>query len=101
MRIIRMAKQTQKRTAVNVVLNEGEGELIIYMPLNLPPQPSASGKTLVVASTRGNIQSSAVYDGKPITIGVIRSSGQWASTKDERDESCSGGSGGIIAGHGH
>jgi hypothetical protein len=34
------------------------------------PTPSASGKTLVVASTRGNAVTTAEVDGKPITIGL-------------------------------
>jgi len=34
------------------------------------PTPSASGKTLVVASTRGNAVTTAMVDGKPITIGL-------------------------------
>jgi hypothetical protein len=34
------------------------------------PTPSASGKTLVVASTRGNVATTAKVDGKPITIGL-------------------------------
>lgn len=34
------------------------------------PAPSASGKTLVVASTRGNTVTTAEVDGKPITIGL-------------------------------
>ena len=34
------------------------------------PTPSSSGKTLVVASTRGNVVTSAEVDGKPITIGL-------------------------------
>ncbi len=34
------------------------------------PTPSASGKTLVVASTRGNVSTEAVIDGKPVTIGL-------------------------------
>ncbi len=34
------------------------------------PTPSASGKTLVVASTHGNIVSPAVVNGKPVTIGL-------------------------------
>ncbi len=34
------------------------------------PTPSSSGKTLVVASTRGNIVTTAEVDGKPITIGL-------------------------------
>ena len=34
------------------------------------PTPSASGKTLVVATTRGNTVTTAEVDGKPITIGL-------------------------------
>jgi hypothetical protein len=34
------------------------------------PKPSASGKTLVVASTRGNVKTSLLIDGKPLTIGL-------------------------------
>jgi hypothetical protein len=33
------------------------------------PTPSASGKTLVVASTRGNAVTDVMVDGKPVTIG--------------------------------
>jgi len=34
------------------------------------PTPSASGKTLVIASTRGNMQTTAMVNGKPVTIGL-------------------------------
>jgi hypothetical protein len=34
------------------------------------PTPSSSGKTLVVASTRGNTVTTAMVDGKPVTIGL-------------------------------
>ncbi len=34
------------------------------------PKPSSSGKTLVVASTRGNVVTTALVDGKPIVIGL-------------------------------
>jgi hypothetical protein len=34
------------------------------------PTPSASVKTLVVASTRGNVVTTAMVDGKPVTIGL-------------------------------
>lgn len=45
------------------------GELVIRIPLNAP-RPSASGKTLVVASSGGNKATSATVDGKPIIIGL-------------------------------
>lgn len=50
-------------------INEKANTLTIVLPLQ-PPTPSASGKTLVVASTRGNIPTTAIVNGKPITIGV-------------------------------
>jgi len=43
--------------------------LIIEIPMN-PPRPSATGKTLVVASSGGNIATTAQIDGKPVTIGL-------------------------------
>lgn len=46
------------------------GKLVISIPLNPVPTPSASGKTLVVASTHGNITTAALVDGKPVVIGV-------------------------------
>jgi len=46
------------------------GELVIRLPLHRPPVPSASGKTLVIASTRGNQKTEAVVDGQHVVIGV-------------------------------
>jgi hypothetical protein len=46
------------------------GELVIRLPLNKPPVPSVSGKTLVVASTHGNQRTDAVLEGQPIILGV-------------------------------
>ncbi len=44
--------------------------LYIEIEINVPPVPSASGKTMVVASTRGNISTDVMVDGKPLTIGL-------------------------------
>lgn len=46
-----------------------ENKLLIEIDLE-KPTPSSSGKTLVVASTHGNIVTSAEVDGKPVTIGL-------------------------------
>ena len=46
------------------------GELVIRLPLNKTPVVSASGKTLVVASTRGNQKTEAVVNGQPVIVGV-------------------------------
>ena len=45
------------------------GKLCIEIDLE-KPTPSASGKTLVVASTHGNTVTTAMVDGKPVTIGL-------------------------------
>jgi len=43
----------------------------LYIEIDLEkPTPSASGKTLVIASTRGNAVTTAEVDGKPIIIGL-------------------------------
>ena len=44
--------------------------LVIRVPMNPTPQPSATGKTLVVASTHGNLATTATVDGKPIILGL-------------------------------
>lgn len=44
-------------------------ELVIRMPLTTP-RPSASGKTLVVATSGGNVRTMAEVNGKPVTIGI-------------------------------
>ena len=47
-----------------------DGKLIIEIDLQTPPVPSASGKTLVVASTLGNQVTSLMIEGQPVVIGV-------------------------------
>ena len=43
----------------------------LYIEIDLQePTPSASGKTQVVATTRGNVLTTAEVNGKPITIGL-------------------------------
>ena len=43
----------------------------LYIEIDLEtPTPSTSGKTLVVASSRGNVVTTAEWAGKPITIGL-------------------------------
>ena len=44
--------------------------LVISVPMNKKPEASASGKTLVVASSHGNQQTSLQIDGKTVVIGV-------------------------------
>ena len=44
-------------------------ELIITVEMQTPT-PSASGKTLVIASSHGNQTTKAIIDGKPVIIGL-------------------------------
>ena len=53
--------------AMNVEIRNSK----LYIEIDLQePTPSASGKTLVVATTRGNVVTSAQVNGKPVTIGL-------------------------------
>jgi hypothetical protein len=53
---------------MKVTINEKAGTLTVILPIT--PAPSKSGKSLVIASTRGNQTTTAVFDGKPVTLGV-------------------------------
>ncbi|MBF0244757.1 MAG: hypothetical protein HQL31_05745 [Planctomycetes bacterium] len=53
--------------AMNVEIRDNK----LHIEIDLEePTRSASGKTLVVASTRGNVVTKALVDGKPVTIGL-------------------------------
>lgn len=45
-------------------------KLVIEIDMEDPPVRSASGKTLVIASSRGNTVTTATVNGKPVTIGL-------------------------------
>lgn len=45
-------------------------ELVIRLPLNPTPVLSATGKTLVVASSHGNQETAAQVNGQPVVGGV-------------------------------
>jgi len=47
-----------------------DGKLIIEIELQTPPMPSASGKTLVVASSRGNQVTDLMIEDHLVFIGV-------------------------------
>jgi polysaccharide deacetylase 2 family uncharacterized protein YibQ len=53
---------------MNVTI-EGK-ELVIRIPMQSTPQPSKSGKTLIVASSNGNVTTSCTVDGKAVVIGL-------------------------------
>jgi len=47
-----------------------EGDvLVIRLPMQ-EPTPSSSGKTMVVATTHGNVVTNIKVDGKPVKIGI-------------------------------
>lgn len=46
-----------------------DGKLIIEIELQ-EPAPSASGKTMVIATTRGNVKTDCKVEGHEITIGL-------------------------------
>jgi hypothetical protein len=50
-------------------LDEQAGTLTLVLKLQ-EPTPSASGKTLVVASTHGNVPAGVKLDGHEIIVGV-------------------------------
>lgn len=45
-------------------------DLVIRIPMAATLEPSASGKTLVVASTRGNATTDLKVEGKNVVIGL-------------------------------
>lgn len=47
-----------------------DGNLIITMPIAENPMPSASGKTLVVASSKGNKVTDVQVKGKSVIVGL-------------------------------
>ncbi len=46
-----------------------DNELVIRIPM-VEPRPSSSGKTLIVASTGGNLRTEVEVDGKPVFLGL-------------------------------
>lgn len=46
------------------------GILKIEIAVNDPPRASASGKTLLVASSGGNQATAAIVNGKPVIVGL-------------------------------
>jgi hypothetical protein len=47
-----------------------DGKLLIEIQIQNPPAPSATGKTLVIASSHGNQPTTCMIDGKPVVIGL-------------------------------
>ena len=53
------------------------GVLVIKIPVQDPPRPSASGKTLIVATSGGNQATSAIVNGKPVIVGLYAYIGRY------------------------
>lgn len=47
-----------------------DGALVITLPLEKKPRPSASGNTLLVASTGGFTRTDVEVDGRPVSVSV-------------------------------
>ncbi len=54
---------------MNVTIDKSKNQLVVRIPLQ-EPTPSASGKTRVVASSRGNKVTDIQIDGKNVTVGL-------------------------------
>lgn len=54
---------------MNAQYDEKHGTLTITVKCNPKPIPSATGKTLVVASSHGNQATTAVVNGQPLVVG--------------------------------
>jgi hypothetical protein len=57
----------KKIMAISVELDKSQRMLIIKLPLE-KPRPSASGKTTLIASSRGLTTGSAKYGGRPVVV---------------------------------
>jgi len=59
-------QETAKKLTASI-----EGDfLVIRVPMNPTPTRSATGKTMVVASSHGNKETEVEVQGKPVFVGV-------------------------------
>lgn len=61
---------TPERKANRMKVEIKGSEMVITIPINAQPSPSNSGKTLLVATTHGNIPSTATINGQPVIVSV-------------------------------
>jgi len=66
---VHVEKMANRRTRMTMKVEIKDNKLFIEIDLE-EPTPSSSGKTLVVASTHGNLVTTAKVNDKPITIGL-------------------------------
>lgn len=55
---------------IKVEIKKENGIEMLYVSMPLSVGPSQSGKTTSIASTRGNHATTAVYNGKPVVVGL-------------------------------
>jgi hypothetical protein len=54
----------------NVQATQEGDTLVLRLPMNATPTPSATGKTLVVASSRGAQETELLVNGQPVHVNV-------------------------------
>lgn len=62
-----MAKNETTIESVSATIKDGK--LVLTIPLDKNPAPSSSGKTLLLASSRGNFDTGCDHGGKRVKIG--------------------------------
>jgi hypothetical protein len=62
--------RTRPQPDIVAQIDPDMGTLTITIPIEDPPRPSASGKTLVLASTRGNLKTDVQIQGKDVIVGM-------------------------------
>jgi len=55
---------------MDVTINEQNGVSTLKIEIPVYLRPSKSGKTMLVASSGGNVTTTATVDGKPVTVGL-------------------------------
>ncbi len=68
-RIPAKPRQLTADDPMEVTVDELNGRITINAPVS-GPTVSASGKSVVVATTRGNLLTDAEYDGNQLTVGL-------------------------------
>lgn len=65
-----MAHDISTEVTASIEVTGNDRVLVLRVPMNDKPTPSASGKTLVIATTRGNKVTELEVEGKNVIVGV-------------------------------
>lgn len=57
-------------TKVSVTIDEKRKVLILELPLISPLKPSSTGRTLLVATTKGNVETDIVVNDEKVYVGA-------------------------------